>query len=400
MKFANSISDPTTVDIPDAVRSVNEIAKLFLVVVLFSSPFARAQTPSELLDHADRLAESFNLAKAQPLYRQAEASSRVAGEASNELRSKLGQIRYRVQQGSYSTSRRELRQMLVTPLVVDNPHLKIRVLEILGNIDLNQNTSAALNDWTEILVSAKSVGDAKWINRANGYLGVVSGLDGDIGNAGKALFQAMGTAEKSGDVPAELTFGIWLANGMSTNGMADGAVHLLDRVESSARKSGYTELPIQFSIAKIRALAASRAGQRRHEAKALLQVTLAQARQQEIPGAQTDLLSQAGQIEMEENNAAAAEQSFTEQVRVAKQADLPSMEADGLLHLSRVFRSQHKNADAEVAINQGIDVVRRVEESYDIPGFVAERRKLNARSGVRRPPISYMTKQLVLSKAF
>jgi hypothetical protein len=54
----------------------------------------------------------------------------------------------------------------------------------------------------------------------------------------RLLFQAMGTAEKLGDVPTEITFGTWLANGMSTNGMAEGAVHMLERVESSAKKSG------------------------------------------------------------------------------------------------------------------------------------------------------------------
>jgi hypothetical protein len=98
--------------------------------------------------------------------------------------------------------------------------LKIRALEILGVIDLNQNTQAALNDWTELLTTAKSAGDAKWVNRANGNLGIVAGMNGDIGSAAKGLFQGLGTAEKLGDIPGELTFGTWLANGMSNNGIS------------------------------------------------------------------------------------------------------------------------------------------------------------------------------------
>ncbi|HEX4771284.1 MAG TPA: hypothetical protein VH351_10655 [Bryobacteraceae bacterium] len=278
-------------------------------------------------------------------YRQAETASRIAGDAHDELRAKLGQIRYRVQQGSYTATREELRQILVTPLVLNDSHLKIRVLEILGNIDLNPNSSAALNDWTEMLATAKNIGDAKWINRANGYLGIVAGINGDIGSAGKALFQAMGAADKSGDIPGELTFGIWLANGMSTNGMADGAVHLLDRVEASAKRGGYTELPIQFSIAKIRALSASRSDQARDQAKALLQVTLADAQRQEIPGARTDLLSQAGQIEE-----------------------------------SKLFGASRNLITS--------------------PASSLKRPKLNSRLAVRRTPTFSTTKQAVSSKAF
>jgi integrase len=162
---------------------------------------------------------------------------------------------------------------------------------------------------------------------------------------------------------------------------ADSAIHVLERVEASAKKDGYQEFPIQFTIGKIRSLSALPNNQGRQQAKALLQVALDDARRQEIPGAQTDLLEQAGVIAMEENNPRIAEQSFSEQVRLAKQSDLPSMEADGLLRLSRLYRSEQKNTKAEVAINDGIEVVRRVEESYDLPGFIAEKAEVELALG-------------------
>ena len=112
--------------------------------------------------------------KLEPLYRKAEIAANLAGDSANELRAKLGQIRFRVQQGSYTSSRRQLKEFLGTPSVANDPHLKIRTLEILGNIDLNQNTQAAFNDWTEVLSTAKQIGDEKWMNRAAGNLGIVS----------------------------------------------------------------------------------------------------------------------------------------------------------------------------------------------------------------------------------
>jgi hypothetical protein len=161
------------------------------VALLFVAVCACAQSPKELLERADHLADSFNLAKAQALYQQAETSFHLAGDLPNELCAKLGQLRYRVQLGYYSSTRADLQRILATPMVDNDAHLRIRALEILGNIDLNQNIPAAQNDWTNLIAAAQSIGDARWINRANGYLGIVSGLNGDIGGAGKALFQAL-----------------------------------------------------------------------------------------------------------------------------------------------------------------------------------------------------------------
>jgi hypothetical protein len=182
----------------------------------------------------------------------------------------------------------------------------------LGTIDLNLNTSSALNDWTALLATANSIGDAKWANRANGHLGIVAGLNGDVGGAAKALFQAVSTAEALGDVVGELTFSIWLANGMTANGMGDGAVHILDRADTLAKKNGYARMPLQFSIAKVRALSTSSNEANRKAAKLLLESTLAYSRQQGILGAQTDLLSQSGQMAIEDHDFAGAEKSFSE----------------------------------------------------------------------------------------
>jgi hypothetical protein len=57
------------------------------------------------------------------------------------------------------------------------------------------------------------------------------------------------------------------------------------------------------------------------------------------------------------------------------------MEAGGLLNLSKLYRSERKNIQAEVAINYGIEVVRRVEESYDLPSFIAEKAEVEIALG-------------------
>jgi CHAT domain-containing protein len=354
------------------LKPIRKIIGLIAAALLTTTSLT-AQSPADLLAQADDLAVHGKSSKAQSLYLQAETEFRNAGDSRNEMYAKFGILKYNVQLGSYTASREELEQILATPLVEGDPHLKIRGLEILGTIDMNENTPAAFNDWTNLLTTAKAIGDAKWENRANGYLGIVAGINGDVGSAGKALFQAVSKAEELGDVAGELTFGIWLANGMSTNGLGDGAIRIINRVEALAKKNGYTDMPLQFSIAKVRALSASSSNHGRADAKALLQAALADARREGILGAQTDLLSQAGQMAMDENDYVGAEKSFAEQVEVAKQASLPSMRADGLLHLSQIYRIQRQGDKAELAIDQGTAALRDMQESYDLPRFFAEK---------------------------
>ena len=86
-----------------------------------------------------------------------------------------------------------------------------------------------------------------------------------------------------------------------------------------------------------------------------------------MSGAETELLSQAGQLAIEEHDFAGAERSFKKVVEIAKAADLPREEADGLLHLSQLYRTEEAPAKAVPVINRGMKTLRRVEEAYDLP---------------------------------
>ncbi len=96
------------------VKSLSTSAKL-AAVAFFAASVALAQsTPAELLARADNLAESFDLAQAAPFYQQAEIGFHRAGDSRNELAAKLGTIRYRVQLGNYTASRKQIEEILAT----------------------------------------------------------------------------------------------------------------------------------------------------------------------------------------------------------------------------------------------------------------------------------------------
>jgi hypothetical protein len=133
-----------------------------------------------LLRDADRYADAGNWNAARDLYAQAEQAFRGAGDARNELYAKFGRMHRDVEAGSYSRVSQELQVDLAKPAVQNDPALKIRALSLKGTIDLNLNTAAARDDFTQIREIAKSIGDQKWQNRAVGELGIIAGVDGDL----------------------------------------------------------------------------------------------------------------------------------------------------------------------------------------------------------------------------
>src|ERR1700744_2828339 len=150
--------------------------------------------PDALLSQADHLAEIGNSIKARPLYAQAEQEFRSRGDTKKELHAKLGRLHGEVESVSYSAVSEELERDLANPVVQNDPALKIRALSVKGIIDLNLNTAAALDYFTQIQTLARSIGDRKWENRASGELGIVAGVNGDVGAAAVALLKAISTA--------------------------------------------------------------------------------------------------------------------------------------------------------------------------------------------------------------
>jgi CHAT domain-containing protein len=355
-----------------------------IIAATLSALCVYAQSPAELLAQADRLGDRSEWRSAGPLYAKAEAAYRSIGDVRNELYARIGRLHRDLADGSYRTVRAEVVRVLANPLAQSDIPLRIHGLALLGNIDLNTNTAAALVDWNQILALARKSGDQKWENRAEGELGLVAGVNGDMGTAAFALYSAITKADQIGDVAAHINFATWLGNGMAIHGMADRSVKVIDQAVDLARKSGYSSVPLQLSIAKIRALAnlpEPQIDQSRAIAKELIATTLIQAQNEHVLGAQTELLNEAGQIAAKQGDLAGAEKAFRQAADVAKTAALPREEGEACLHLSQFYRATNQPVKAAVVIDQGIQAVQRVEEAYDLPVFVAEKAEVQAALG-------------------
>lgn len=355
-----------------------------LILLLASAFGAEAADPDALLARADHFAGFGNLDAARPLYAQAEQEFHERGDTRNELYAKFGRLRRDVESGPYSSVAADVAKDLQNPVVQNDPALKIRALSLKGVIDLNLNTAAAQADFSQILALAKSTGDRKWENRASGELGIVAGVNGDERTAAAALLQAINTATALNDVEAQLTFNTWIANGMTVQGMADGAISFLDRALTLVSKEPDAGFPVQLYIAKIRALVAvggvGRAASAA-EARRLIDSSLKYARENDILGAQCELLNQAGLLALREHEVNTAGNDFQQTVAVAERARLPRMEAEGFLNLSEVYRQRKELAKAATALDSAIVQVRQVQQDLDLPVYLARKAEIEASQG-------------------
>jgi CHAT domain-containing protein len=352
-----------------------------LAVLILSGTSAIAEDPVALLNRADRLSATGNWRAARPLYADAEAMFRANGDRRNELAAKFGRLHSDVERGSYAEIREQVARDLLDPVVQADPRLKIRGLALKGIIDLNIDTNAAESDWMEIREIANQIHDAKWQNRAQGELGIVAGVNGDYGKAVVMLNQAIRTAQDLNDIGASITFLTWLGNGAAVNNMTEFALNEFDRALGLATQHPEMGVPIQTVIGKVRAL---RLAGQPAKAEPLIEQTLPYCRREKILGCEAELLNQGGLIALAVADQKRAERLFQEAAAASRSASLPRMIAESHSNLANLYLREQRLVPAEAAINETLDAIRRVQETYDLPAYLATKAEIEAGLGRAR----------------
>lgn len=273
--------------------------------------------------------------------------------------------------------------MLADPVLTADPSLNIRALSTLGSIHLNLDTDAAEQNWQDVRRIATQTNDTKWQNRARGQLALIAGVNGDVGSAGLGLMQAIQRATDIGDTAAVIHFSVWLANGMTMNGMPERALPVLDKADAASRKAD-REPALQLLVARVRAFAMLPQSERaKHQSQlaGAAQAALDEARRKQIPGGQVEILNLWSKLLIEGNSLTEAEALANEALVIARTATLPRQEAQALLLLSQIYRQTGRAQAANVSIAKAIQTMREVEEPYDLPRYIAEHAEVKASLG-------------------
>src|SRR5215475_10038391 len=144
----------------------SDFIRIILIAGVTLSAVRAQSDPTSLLAEADKFADQGNWSRAREIYAAAEVGFAGTGDHRHELYARFGRLHGDAEAGSYGTVRQLVVRDLADTVVQSDPGLKIRGLALLGTIDLNLDSAAAFEDWTNVLTIAKSTGDKKWQNRA------------------------------------------------------------------------------------------------------------------------------------------------------------------------------------------------------------------------------------------
>ena len=156
------------------------------------------QTPDPLLK-ALELADFYNWADAEPWFEKAKASA--GNDGRRALYAELGFVRATMERRVLpETSEWLATQLRQNPLLADDDELRLFALMVKADIDFEIDVRPARTDWEEARAIAERRKDAKWIRRAQGELGFISFVEGDVNRSMQSVLGALAAAKQANDV--------------------------------------------------------------------------------------------------------------------------------------------------------------------------------------------------------
>ena len=186
--------------------------------------------PHRMLSEANRYYWTHNFPAASPLYEQAEKLFEQSHDERNALYAKVGLVRSQFQM-PFGEMSDYLAAQLKTPLVQNDPALRLFCLGIKGDADLEVKAGPARQDWEQAKNLAEQLGDKQWANRASGELGLVNFLEGNYHQASYLVGHTLLTAIRDGDVGTQVRYLEIIGNGLNgLNRPSEGMVFSIGRL--------------------------------------------------------------------------------------------------------------------------------------------------------------------------
>ena len=338
----------------------------------------RSTDPQELLAKANHLYWLYNGPKAAPLFARAEKLFADKGDSRNELYAKVGRLRSEAETMSFVELSRVLNEQLRSPLVRNDPRLRLWCLIAKGYTDIEIDYRAAKRDWLEAQDIAKSLGEDQWVTRTSGELGLIAFLEGNPGRAARLLGGALLSTMANGDTAGQVRFLELLGRGFEEVNRHAEALKFFERAIKLAEADPDSGLPFMGYEGEAQALISlGRTG----EAKSGLEGALTKARSQEKRGHEAQLLILLGKLAVQKGDRQQAVVYLEDAGEFATRAQSYRMEADAMFELAQLYRDAGDLATADARATQGLTASQRVGDRYYVPRNLTMLADLKARRG-------------------
>ena len=320
--------------------------------------------PQVLIAAADHFYWLNNGPAAAPLYARAEKLFSERGDARNELYAKVGHLRSEAETMSFVDLSRILNEQLQTPIVQNDPKLRLWCLIAKGYTDIEVDYRVSKRDWLEAQDIAKSLGESQWVTRASGELGLIAFLEGNPGRAARLLGGALLSTMTNGDIAGQVRFLELLGRGFEEVNRNAEAVRFFERAIKLAEADPDCGLPFMGYEGKAQALMSLG---RTDEARSVLESALAKAQSQEKRGHEAELLVRLGRQAAQTGNRQQALRYLEDAGQFASRVQFYRIEADAMYELAQLYRDAGDLATAEARATQGVTASQQVGDRYYVP---------------------------------
>src|SRR6516164_911351 len=118
-----------------------------------------SNNPRELLEEAEHLFRLNNPIEAQPLYARAEQLFAAEGDTRDAFYARITQIPAEMESRNLADLSRYLAKELRRPGIDKDPYLRLRLLVVKGEVDLNLDGLSSRPVWKEVESLASSMGE-------------------------------------------------------------------------------------------------------------------------------------------------------------------------------------------------------------------------------------------------
>jgi CHAT domain-containing protein/Tfp pilus assembly protein PilF len=347
--------------------------------VLCQPTFAQTNAdPQKLIEQAERLAWLKAWTRAAPLYAEAERLFTARGDRRNALYARINHLRGELPTRPVLEVSQQLAEYLDDPLVQSDARLRLRTLVIKGETDTDLDPALAEQSWREAAEIAGPLGETAWANRAEGELGLIAFLEGDISTSVIKLGRALQIAQTNGDSASVIRWLTLFGHGYSELGRPEQALDYYDRALKLASTIPELQFPVMTYLGKGDALA--RIG-RFADAEKVLSDALATATQQGALGYESELTFKLGLIANQRKETDRALDLLTRAADLARRAGGNRILAEIALDLSKIERANGQIAKAMATATEGVEVARKLREQLLLPRLLAQLAELESSNG-------------------
>jgi len=320
--------------------------------------------PESLLKQADEMSWLNNWIGAAPLYHQAEIQFTRKHELSKALYARVSEMPAHSESSISIPAQIATLRHDLTLSEARNPETRLRILTILGMLEVNYDAGMARWTWAKVERLALHQHHYLLASRAVGEQGIAAFLNGDMATAKKDVVKAW-TVAKIADPAAHVRYASVYGTALVELGKYQEALRPLNEAIRVARKTRGVAYPTIATTAKIEALSGLGKYQ---QALTLASEEMRWVSKYHLEAHLFDLYRARAGVYERMNDWDQAIADYQESIKYAKQVSYWRGITETNGRLAQAYLHQGKLQEALAAINEAIDANTKVpDELYFVP---------------------------------